>query len=126
MTDRTTRLTTASVMSLAPVIPVLVIDRAEDAVPLAQALTEAEKMRLDILDKGVTQAELDRVLTELRSSFEQRAKSDATRPSRGIVNSIIEEIDENDVYTSAPRDLRDELKRSLRGSEIRQRQPRIN
>jgi zinc protease len=71
----------------------------------SRALTEAEKMRLDILDKGVTQAELDRVLTEMRSSFEQRAKSAATRPSRGIVNAIIEEIGENDVYTSAARDL---------------------
>jgi zinc protease len=70
-----------------------------------RALTEAEKMRLDILDKGVTQAELDRVLTELRANFEQRAQSEATRPSRAIVNSIIEEIDENDVYTSNTRDL---------------------
>ena len=70
-----------------------------------RALTEAEKMRLDILDKGVTQAEVDRVLTEMRASFEQRAQSAATRPSRAIVNAIIEEIDENDVYTSAARDL---------------------
>jgi zinc protease len=70
-----------------------------------RAMTEAEKMRLDILEKGVTQAELDRVLTELRANFEQRAQSEATRPSRAIVNSIIEEIDENDVYTSNSRDL---------------------
>ena len=70
-----------------------------------RALTEAEKMRLDILDKGVTQDELDRVLTEMRASFKQRADSEATRPSRAIVNSIIEEIDENDVYTSSARDL---------------------
>ena len=39
MTNSTTTLTTASVMSLAPVIPVLVIDRVEDAAPLARALT---------------------------------------------------------------------------------------
>jgi zinc protease len=71
----------------------------------SRALTEAEKMRLDILEKGVTQAELDRVLTEMRSTFTLRAQSSATRPSRGIVNAIIEEIDENDVYTSAARDL---------------------
>jgi zinc protease len=70
-----------------------------------RALTEAEKMRLEILDKGVTQAELDRVLTEMRSTFLQRAQSSATRPTRGIVNAIIGELDENDVYTSAERDL---------------------
>ena len=70
-----------------------------------RALTEAEKMRLEILDKGTTQVELDRVLTEMRAGFEQRAQSAATRPSRSIVNGIIEEIDENDVYTSNARDL---------------------
>ena len=71
----------------------------------SRALTEAEEMRLDILDKGVSQAELDRVLIEMRASFKQRADSEATRPSRAIVNSILEEIDENDVYTSSARDL---------------------
>jgi len=70
-----------------------------------QALTEAEKMRLEILDKGVTQPELDRVLTEMRASFEQRARGEATRPSRAIVNGIIGELGENDVYTSNARDL---------------------
>lgn len=70
-----------------------------------RALTEAEKMRLEILDKGVTQAELDRVLTEMRASFKQRADSEATRPSRAIVNGILGEIGENDVYTSNARDL---------------------
>jgi len=69
------------------------------------ALIAAEKMRRAILRDGVTQAELDRILTEMRASFEQRAESAATRPSRAIVNSIIEEIDENDVYTSSARDL---------------------
>lgn len=69
------------------------------------ALVAAEKMRRAILQDGVTQAELDRILTEMRASFEQRAQSAATRPSRAIVNSIIEEIDENDVYTSSARDL---------------------
>jgi zinc protease len=70
-----------------------------------QALVQAEKMRRAILRDGVTQAELDRILTEMRASFEQRAESAATRPSRAIVNAIIEEIDENDVYTSSARDL---------------------
>lgn len=39
MTDSSTTLTTAAVMRLAPVIPVLTIERLEDAVPLAAALT---------------------------------------------------------------------------------------
>ncbi len=39
MTDRSSTLTTPEVMGLAPVIPVLVIDRLQDAVPLARALT---------------------------------------------------------------------------------------
>ena len=69
-----------------------------------RALIEAEKMRLDILEKGVTQAELDRVLTELRANYEQRAKSEATKPSRAIVNSILQAVEENEVYTSDTRD----------------------
>jgi zinc protease len=69
------------------------------------ALTTAERMRRSLLETGVTQAELDRALREMRSSFQQRADSAATRPSRSIVNSIIQQMGENDVYTSDARDL---------------------
>jgi zinc protease len=69
------------------------------------ALTQAEKMRLALLDNGVTQAELDRALTEFRASLEQRAKGAATRPSRAIVNALLDSMGENEVYTSDTRDL---------------------
>ena len=52
--------------------------------------------RLSILETGITQPELDRALVEMRSSFQQRAESAATRPSRAIVNSIIQQMDDNE------------------------------
>jgi zinc protease len=70
-----------------------------------KALTTAEEMRLAVLKDGVTQEELDRILTDMRSRFEQRVDSAATRSSRAIVNEILQEVGENDVYTSNARDL---------------------
>ena len=84
------------------------------------ALATAEKMRLAMLDTGATPAELDRALTEYRSSIEQRAQTANTRPSRAIVNSIIQALDENEIYTSDARDLvaYDEYVRGLTLDEI--------
>ena len=69
------------------------------------ALATAEKMRLSILETGATQAEMDRAVTEFRASLEQRAQSAATRPSRSIVNAIIDVMGEREVFTSDARDL---------------------
>jgi zinc protease len=84
------------------------------------ALIQAEKMRLAILDIGVTQAELDRALTEFRASLEQRAQGAATRPSRSIVNSLLDAMGENEVYTSDTRDLAayDEYVKGLTLAEV--------
>ncbi len=69
------------------------------------ALVTAEKMRLAILETGVTQGELDRAMTEFRAGLEQRAETTATRPTRSIVNSILQALGDNEVYTSDTRDL---------------------
>jgi len=84
------------------------------------ALVAAEKMRLSVLETGVTQAELDRAVTEFRATLEQRAISAATRPSRAIVSSIINVMGENEVFTSDARDLAafDDYVRSLTLDEI--------
>lgn len=89
------------------------------------ALVTAERMRRAILQNGATQPELDRAIREMRSGFQQRAASAATRPSRTIVNSIIRDMGEDEVSTSDERDLAafeayvngltlDEVNRSLR------------
>jgi len=69
------------------------------------ALITAEKMRLAILETGASQAELDRALVEFRADIEQRAETVATRPSRAIVGSILQALEDNEVYTSDTRDL---------------------
>ena len=48
MTDRILPRTAADVMDLAPVIPVLVIDRPQDAVPLARALTNGGLYAIEV------------------------------------------------------------------------------
>ena len=84
------------------------------------ALITAERMRRALLQTGITKPELDRALREMRSGFQQRADSAATRPSRSIVNSIIQMIGENDVYTSDARDLAawDEYVKALSLEEV--------
>jgi len=69
------------------------------------ALITAEKMRLAILETSASQAELDRALVEFRAGIEQRAETVATRPSRAIVGSILQALEDNEVYTSDTRDL---------------------
>lgn len=86
------------------------------------ALAAAERMRLSILATGVTREELDRAVTEFRASLEQRVESAATRPSRAIVNSIIQAMGEHEVFTSDARDLEafDAYVRDLTLDEINQ------
>ena len=69
------------------------------------SLDKAEKIRLDMLQSGVTQADVDRTIAELHSSFENANISSATRSSRGLVGSILSEVSDNDVFTSPARDL---------------------
>jgi zinc protease len=69
------------------------------------ALAAAEKIRVGTLQDGVTQDEVDRAIVELRKGFQDLADSAATRQTRAIVSSILDEISENEVYTSAARDL---------------------
>ena len=86
------------------------------------ALMAAERMRLAVLEGGVTQGELDRAVTEFRAGLEQRAASAATRPSRAIVNSILQAMEEREVYTSDTRDLAafDDYVRTLSLDEVNQ------
>lgn len=84
------------------------------------ALTTAEKMRLFLLDNGASQAELDRAITEYRASIEQRVDTAGTRPSRAIVNALLQSMGENEVHTSDARDLVafDEYVRGLTLAEV--------
>jgi len=69
------------------------------------ALDGADRIRLGALRSGVTQDEVDRAITELHTSFQGASLSAGTRPSRAIVDSILEEMGEGDVYTSPAYDL---------------------
>ena len=69
------------------------------------ALDVADRMRLAVLQAGVSQAEVDRSVTEMHTAFEDASLAAGTRPSRSIVNSMLQEISENDVITSPARDL---------------------
>jgi zinc protease len=69
------------------------------------SLDAADGIRLAVLQAGVSQAEVDRAVAELHTSFERASMGASTRPSRSIVNAILTEVTENDVFTSPTRDL---------------------
>jgi zinc protease len=69
------------------------------------ALDAADRIRLGVLQAGVSQAEVDRAVTEMHTAFQDASMAAGTRPSRSIVNSMLQEITENDVITSPARDL---------------------
>jgi zinc protease len=69
------------------------------------ALDTADRIRLGVLQSGVSQAEVDRTVAELHTAFQGASLAAGTRPSRAIVNSILSEVSENDVFTSPARDL---------------------
>lgn len=69
------------------------------------ALETAERIRLRVLQSGVSQGEVDRVVAELRNASENSASAADTRPSRSIAGAILREVSANNVYTSPERDL---------------------
>jgi zinc protease len=69
------------------------------------ALDTADRIRLAVLQSGVSQAEVDRAVAELHMSFQGESVAANTRPSPAIADSILEEVAENDVFTSPARDL---------------------
>ena len=69
------------------------------------ALETAERIRMRVLQSGVAQDEVDRVVTELRNAMENSRSAADTRPSRNIAGAILREVSANNVYTSPERDL---------------------
>ena len=69
------------------------------------ALAAAEASRLAILKSGVTQDEVDRVISEIRAGQEASVAAAGTRPSTGLANGILGEAGDNNIYSSPQRDL---------------------
>ena len=69
------------------------------------ALETAERIRLRVLQSGVSQAEVDRAVADLRNALENSSSSADTRPSRSIANAILREVSADNIYTSPERDL---------------------
>ncbi|MBV8594163.1 MAG: insulinase family protein, partial [Caulobacteraceae bacterium] len=69
----------------------------------ALAATEAEIRR--VTTEGVSQAELDREIVEMRSAFAALAAGAPTRPSPTVAQLLVDSVDENSVFTSPAEDL---------------------
>jgi zinc protease len=54
---------------------------------------------------GVTQAELDREITDMRAAFKTAASSEATRKTPGLADEIAESVNGDEVFTSPSQDL---------------------
>lgn len=69
------------------------------------ALAAEETIRLDMVKNGVTQAEVDRAVTELHAVFAAASAGAATRPSPRLAGGILRAVSDNDIYSSPARDL---------------------
>ena len=69
------------------------------------ALRAAEQIRLGMLQAGVTQSEVDRVVTQFHSGFQTASTGASTRQSRRLVGEILSSLSDNEVFTSPVRDL---------------------
>jgi zinc protease len=69
------------------------------------ALIAAIHMERQAVDYGVTQAEVDREITELRTRLLTTAAGAATRRTPDIAQELVRTVDEDEVFTSPAQDL---------------------
>jgi zinc protease len=68
-------------------------------------LAAAERETRRLVQYGVTRAELDREIVEMRAGFETALKGAATRPTAELANQLAESVDQDSVFTSPQADL---------------------
>lgn len=71
----------------------------------AGALAAIEQEQRRIVEFGVTQEELDREITEIRTALEERVAGAATRRTPGLANSLASSVNNDEVFTSPATDL---------------------
>jgi len=71
----------------------------------AGALEAIEQEQRRIVEFGVTQDELDREITEIRTALEKNVAGAATRRTSGLANSLAASVNSEDVFTSPATDL---------------------
>ena len=71
----------------------------------SEALTAIEQEKRRIEQHGVTQAELDRVVTEFRAALQNAVAGAATRRTVGLAEGISASVNSDDVFTSPQTDL---------------------
>jgi zinc protease len=71
----------------------------------ANGLKVAERVWRDAVAGGVSQVELDQVISQLRTFFQSNATAAETTTTPFIANGLTRAVDENDVYTSPAADL---------------------
>jgi zinc protease len=69
------------------------------------ALAAAERLRRQLVEQGVQQDELERELLALRTSLQTRASGANTARSPQLVNELVNNLNEDEVSTSAAQDL---------------------
>ncbi len=70
-----------------------------------RAIQTLEQEQRRLVEHGVTQAELDREITQLRTALENAVARAATRTTPGLANAILNSVNENDVFTEPQKNL---------------------
>jgi len=79
---------------------VVAINASAEPSKLLDALRAAEQEQRRIVQYGVTQAELDREITEYRASLKAAAAAAATRRTPALAESLIDALNEDEVFTA--------------------------
>jgi len=70
-----------------------------------RALEEADKIRRQVVDQGVTQQEIDRQVATALTGAQEAVSASSTRLSRGLAGVLVNDIDRDTVFTSPAENL---------------------
>ena len=82
-----------------------------------RALEEAEKIRRQVVQQGVSQEELDREVKAILADTDANLEASATRQSRNLARDLISSLDRDYVFSSPQTDA-DVLRRNIQGITV--------
>lgn len=85
---------------------IAVVDATSQPAEWQGAMTAADHEVRQLVAFGVSRAELDREIADMRSALQSAAAGAATRPTPSLADELVRTVDENEVFTPPAGDLK--------------------
>lgn len=85
---------------------IAVVDATSQPANWQRAMTVADREVRQLVAFGVSRAELDREIADMRSALQSAAVGAATRPTPTLADELVRTVDENEVFTPPSGDLK--------------------